>query len=220
MAKKSQKTTLVHAHKRRVKPSLKNPNGFTVVDEHVRRLPGTYLDELEIYKITNAYNLKKIVKPSKNNLGFNNDAAYDDLIAIWTDYFNSIFDLKPKLDPDMIKALIGSESSFILDPKNPLAIGIAQITKETLKIIQDPKGEAKDFIFNSIRQKDLKNPNLAIPIATRWLAYKKIRAEKKLGRSATHEEIVLEYKGLLKSKSEYKKKALNRYKELYEKLKK
>lgn len=92
-----------------------------------------------------------------------------------------------------------------LNPKNPGAIGIAQITKETLQIIQDPDGEAKDFIFNKISQKDLKNPDVAIPISVRWLAYKKERAESKLGRPATHEEIILEYKGLLKSKSDYKK---------------
>ncbi|MBC7420989.1 MAG: hypothetical protein H7328_09705 [Bdellovibrio sp.] len=220
MAKKSKKTTIVHTHPRRVKPSPKNPSGVTIVDEHLRRLPGTYLDELEIYKVTNGYNLKNIAKPSAQDLGFDDDNAYDDLIAIWTDYFNNLFSIKPKMDPDMIKALIGSESGFKLDPKNPLAIGLAQLTKETLKIIQDPSGEAKDFIFNNISQKDLKNSNLAIPIATRWLAYKKVRAESKLGRPATHEEIILEYKGLLKSKSEYKKKALERYRELYAKLKK
>lgn len=220
MAKKSKKTTIVHTHARRVKPSSKNPSGVTIVDEHLRRLPGTYLDELEIYKVINSYNLKNISQPSALDLGFDDDNAYNDLIAIWTDYFNHLFDMNPKLDPDMIKALIGSESGFKIAPKNPLAIGIAQITKETLKIIQDPKGEAKDFIFNNISQKDLKNPNLAIPIAIRWLAYKKVRAESKLGRPATHEEIILEYKGLLKSKSEYKKKALERYRELYEKLKK
>ena len=221
MAKtKSKKTTVVHAHPRHIKPSSKNPDGVTIVDEHLRRLPGTYLDEVEIYKIANGYSLKNIPQPSTADLDSPYDNTYNDLIAIWTDYFNNLFKIKPKLDPDMIKALIGSESDFKTDPKNPLAIGIAQITKETLKIIQDPKGEVKDFIFNKISQKDLKNPDLAIPIAVRWLAYKKARAESKLEHPPTHEEIILEYKGLLKSKSDYKKKALERYKELYAKLKK
>ena len=49
VAKKSKKTTIVHTHPRRVKPSPKNPTGVTIVDEHLRRLPGTYLDEIEIY---------------------------------------------------------------------------------------------------------------------------------------------------------------------------
>lgn len=220
MANKSKKVTVVRAHARRVTSSSKNPRGVTIVDEHLRRLPGTYLDELEIYKITNGYNLKNILRPSGQDLDFDDDNAYDELISIWTDYFNNLFKIKPKLDPDMIKALIGSESGFKVNPKNPMAIGIAQITKETLKIIQDPKGETKDFIFNKISQKDLKNPALAIPIAIRWLAYKKVRAESKLGRDATHEEIILEYKGLLKSKSDFKKSALRKYRELYGKLKK
>lgn len=218
MAKKAKKITAVRTHPRHIKPSAKNPSGITIVDEHLRRLPGTYLDEEEIYKIAIGYNLKNITRPSKSNKPSEN--LYDDLISIWTDYFNTLFNINPPLDPNMVKALIGSESDFQLDPKNPLAIGITQITKETLKIIHDPKGEAKDFIFNNINQKDLKNPALAIPIAVRWLAYKKTRAESKLGRPATHEEIILEYKGLLKSKTDYKKSALKKYRGLYEKFNK
>ena len=215
---KSKKTTIVHTHPRHVKPSFKNPSGITIVDEHIRRLPETFLDEKEIYKIANGYSLKNISMPSKSSeIG---DNLYDNQIAIWTDYFNKLFNIKPPLDPNMIKALIGSESDFQLNPKNPLAIGIAQITKETHKIIQNPIGEVKDFIFTDISQKDLKNPDLAIPIAIRWLAYKKLRAESKLNKIATHEEIILEYKGLLKSKTTYRNKALERYRELYEKFKK
>ena len=63
MANKSKKVTVVRAHARRVTSSSKNPRGVTIVDEHLRRLPGTYLDELEIYKITNGYNLKNILRP-------------------------------------------------------------------------------------------------------------------------------------------------------------
>ncbi|MCB0349721.1 MAG: hypothetical protein KDD38_00975 [Bdellovibrionales bacterium] len=39
-----------------------------------------------------------------------------------------------------------------------IALGIAQITKKTLKILKDTNGESKDFIFKGIRQKDLKDP--------------------------------------------------------------
>lgn len=222
MAKKSStlRKTKVREHARRVKPSQKNPSGITIVDEHSRRLLGTYLDEKEIYKIANGYILKNIPKPSVLDSKFKGGNDYDDLIAIWTNYFNELFSIEPKLEPNVIKALIGSESDFRLDPKNPIAIGIAQITKETLKIVQDPNGEVKGFIFNNISQKDLKNPSIAIPVAIRWIAYKKARAEAKLGRTATHEEIILEYKGLLKSGSNYKKNALERYRDFYEKLKK
>lgn len=183
MAKKSSasKKTRVRAHPWRVKPSQKNPSGVTIVDEHSRRLPGTYLDEKEIYKITNGYSLKKILNPSSNPLNRPDENKYNDLIGIWTHYFNNLFAVKPPLDPDMIKALIGSESDFRLDPKNP---------------------------------------DIAIPVAIRWLAYKKYLAEKKLGHTSNHEDIILEYKGLLKSKTLYKGKALEKYREFYGKLKK
>ena len=40
-----------------------------------------------------------------------------------------------------------------------------------------------------------------------------------LEKAATAEEIILEYKGLLKSKTKYKDSALRKFKEAYEKLK-
>jgi hypothetical protein len=40
-------------------------------------------------------------------------------------------------------------------------------------------------------------------------------AQGKLGREPSAEEIILEYKGLLKSKSDYQKNALRKFKELY-----
>lgn len=212
--------TTVHTHPRRVRVSRKNPGGITIVDEHLRRLPGSYLDPEEIDKIAKEYDLKDLVFPTAGKLPkYKNADKYDKLIAIWTDYFNKKFKAEPKLDPDVIKALIGSESGFNLNPKNPKAIGIAQITKETCKIMQDPKGETKDFIFSKIRQKDLKDPNIAIPMATRWIFRKRELAEHKLKRAPTDEEVILEYKGLLKSKSEWKNNALINFKETYELLK-
>lgn len=168
--------------------------------------------------ILNGYSLKGIKKPSENNLGRPNSNLYDNQIALRTNYFNKLFNITPALDPNMIKALIGSESDFKVDARTPQAIGIAQITKQTLKIVQDPNGEAKDFIFNNISQKDLENPDIAIPIAIRWLSHKKAMVERKLGRPATHEDIILEYKGLLKSDTTFKNNALEKYRELYGKL--
>lgn len=54
----------------------------------------------------------------------------------------------------------------------------------------------------------------------RWIFRKKRLAEGKLGRGAIPEEIVLEYKGLLKSKSDYQRQALKNFREHYAKLKK
>lgn len=136
--------------------------------------------------------------------------------AVWTDYFNKKFNVDPPLDPDVVKALIASESSFDPDPKQnrKIALGIAQIPKSTLKILQDPNGEAKDFIFKGIRQKDLKDSSVSIPMAVRWLHSKKETGTSKLGRASSHEEIILEYKGLLKSNSDYKKAGLKKYREV------
>ena len=84
--------------------------------------------------------------------------------------------------------------------------------------MQDHDGEVKEFIFRDIRKKDLKDPTIAIPMAVRWLSRKKRLAEGKLGRSATAEEIILDYKGLLKSKTGYKDKALEKFRSEHEKL--
>lgn len=66
-----------------------------------------------------------------------------------------------------------------------MATGIAQITPETFKVLQAHKGEVTEFIFKDIRKKDLKNPNIAIPMAVRWLSRKKRLAEGKLERRAS-----------------------------------
>lgn len=223
MAKKDQKKiTTVREHPLHVPVSKKNPTGMTIRDRHLRRLKGTYLDVAEIEDIFKNYDRKNLAYPTAKKLNkYKNADKYDEIIAVWTDYFNKKFNANPPLDPDVVKALISSESSFRTDPsENKIALGIAQITKKTLRILQDPKGEARDFIFNKIRQKDLKNPDIAIPMAVRWLFRKRATAMSKLKRAPDHEELILEYKGLLKSKTDYKKQGLKNFKEDYEKLKK
>jgi hypothetical protein len=193
MAKK--KVTTVKEHPREVTVSRKNPTGVTIVDKHSRRLKGTYLDSKEIDETFKNYNKKGLTYPSSKKLLKDYSASddYDDLIAVWTDYFNKKFPSDALLDPDVVKVLIGSESDFRIDPFNPKAIGIAQ--------------------------KDLKNPVYAIPMAIRWLFRKKRLAKGKLGREPNAEEIILEYKGLLKSTTRYKDQALKKFKETYDKLK-
>lgn len=219
MAKKvNKKVTTVHQHPMHVPFSKKNPTGITIRDQHIRHLKGTYLDSSEIENVFKNYDKKNILYPAKEALTQPNSDEYDDSIAVWCDYFNKKFNTKPPLEPNVVKALIASESDFVEDPKNPKAIGIAQITPDALKALQDPNGEVKDFIFKNIRKKDLKNPDIAIPMAIRWLSRKKRLAEGKLGRAATAEEIILEYKGLLKSKSEFKEKAIAKFRKEYGKL--
>lgn len=218
--KSSKKVTAVREHPMRVPVSNKNPTGVTIRDQHLRRLTGTYLSLSEIEEIFKSHDRKNILYPTRGKLIQPNSDKYDEIIAVWCDYFNKKFNTNPPLEPNVVKALIASESDFEEDPKNPLATGIAQITPETFKIVQEEGGEVKDFIFKGIRKKDLKNPSVAIPIAVRWLSRKKRLAEGKLGRAVTAEEIILEYKGLLKSKSPYKKNALDKFRKEYDLLKK
>ena len=224
MAKKKggEKGTVVREHPLRVPVSKKNPAGITIRDRHLRRLKGTYLDATEIESIFKNYDQNALIYPTANKLSkYKNADKYDEVIAVWTDYFNKKFNAKPPLDLDVVKALIASESGFRADPpENKTAIGITQITKETLKIMQDPNGETKDFIFRDIRQKDLKEPNIAIPMCVRWLFRKRETAMNQLKRVPDHEELILEYKGLLKSKTDYKNQALKKFREDYADLKK
>ena len=221
-SKASDKTTDVREHPLTVPVSKKNPTGKTVRDRHIRRLPGTDLNRDQILEIFKNYKRKGLIYPTTKKLlkDYKNSDDFDELIALWIDYFSKKF-AKQALDPNSVKALIASESSFQVDPKDKrIALGITQITKKTLKILQDPKGEAKEFIFKEIRQKDLKDPGIAIPLAIRWLYRKQQTARSKLGREPSHEEIVMEYKGWLKGDSAMRKSGLNNYREHYGKLKK
>lgn len=225
MAGKNKKTLQnvinVHEHPMHVPVSNKNPSGVTIRDQHLRRVNGTYLNREEIDSVFTNYDRKTLIYPSSKKLDFENCDNYDDIIAVWTDYFNRKFRADPYLDPDVIKALIASESEFIENPpKNKKTLGITQITLETFKALQDPSGEVKEFIFNDIRKKDLKDPSINIPMAIRWLFRKKRLAEGKLGRAADAEEIILEYKGLLRSKTDFKNSALKKFRKHYAELKK
>ncbi len=217
----NKKITIVHEHPLHVPISDKNPTGITIRDRHIRRLKGTYLDIPEIKSILKNYDRQGIIYPTQGCLQDYKDAdKYDDIIGVWVDYFNKKFNATVPLDPDVLKALIASESGFRADPsENKKAFGITQITPSTLKILQDPKGETKDFIFNKILRKDLKDPKVAIPMATRWLFRKRVTAINQLKREPDHEELILEYKGLLKSRTDYKNNALNKYRKEYARLK-
>jgi hypothetical protein len=170
--------------------------------------------------IFDEYNKKKLVYPAKGKLNEPNENLYDDFIAVWVDYFNKKLNLTTPMDPDLIKALISSESTFRPEIKNKTAVGLTQITTDTLKILQDLSGEAKDFVFKDIKKKDLVDPNTSIALGVRWLAYKKQYAEKILKRPATSDEIIQLYKGILKDESKKATGIMVKFRKKYEILKK
>ncbi len=214
-AKKKTKVVPVREHIRKVPISKKNPQGTTVVDRHLRHIDGQYLDQKMIDEVFSSYKKNNLVYPSKNSLLFPNGSKFDILIAVWCDYFNKKFGLNPGLDPNMIKALIATESGFDPNAKNKNALGLTQVTKDTLKIIQNLSGEAKEFVFKDINIINLKNPNTSIAIATRWLIQKEKLARFKLKRAPTSDEIVMEYKGILKDKSEKASRIMKDYRKYY-----
>ncbi len=196
----------VKEHNLHIPPSKKNPEGsLTTRKEHCAVNPSKkdslYLDE--IHEIAARYFKDLSGLPSSNTLGFKYGNDYDSLIRGWTKYWNDVFNPDIPLDPDFVKALIASESSFKTtpDPQKThsagMARGLIQITDQARKILRNPRGELKDhFIY--LNQDDLTDPNASICAGIRWLFQKQKLASSHFGRSANWEESIAEYKGYLK----------------------
>ncbi len=195
----------VREHPLTVPVSDKNPDGETTRGGHCHGNPSHrdqfYRDEMN--KIAEKYFSGLEGAPSNDDLDFDNGNAFDELIRGWTKYWNETLNPKEKLDPNLVKALIATESSF--DPSKTnrqkgtnRAIGLMQVTDGTRKILGDEKGELKDRLVN-VSDKDALNPNLNIAAGIRWLFHKKRLASSKLGREATWEDAVAEYKSYQKA---------------------
>jgi hypothetical protein len=196
----------VKEHELHIPPNHKNPEGsLTTRKGHCAKNPSKkdslYLDE--IHEIADKYFKNLVDTPSSNSLGFKNGNAYDSLIGGWSKYWNDVFKPKISLDPDIVKALIASESSFITKPhpqKTKVAgkaRGLIQITDQARRILGDPHGELRDHLVH-INQDDLIDPNASICAGIRWLFQKQKLASNRLEHEASWEESVSEYKGYLK----------------------
>jgi len=104
----------------------------------------------EIHEISNAYFSDLQGPPKPDNIGYENGNKYDLLIRGWVKYWNEVFKLSDSLDPDLVKALIATESSFVMTKRPPRGTvrGLMQITKQTVKILKNEKGELKDHYVN------------------------------------------------------------------------
>lgn len=178
----------VSTHRRRVQPSGKNPNGYTVVDGHCRRNPShkqMILPE-ELKYVEEKYFFENLNPPSPQNLGYGKAGnSFDALIGGWTKFWNDVFKPETPLDPDIVKALIASESSFNPNIQNPSndgeAMGLMQVTMGTMRILKSEKGELSDFLVK-VTKHDLKDPSINIAAGTRWLFRKRETARARLGR--------------------------------------
>lgn len=123
----AKKVTTVKSYPKRVAISLKNPKGVTIVDKHLRHFDGASLNRKQIKNIVSNYSLSKLIYPSVNNLNFSQKKQYDTLIAIWCDFFNKQFPNKARLDPNILKALIASETGFRENPQENKGLSKQQI---------------------------------------------------------------------------------------------
>lgn len=165
------------------------------------------IQELEMDEIASKFFNKLEGPPCSKALGFSQGNKFDDLIRGWTRYWNEVLQPPEALDPNLVKVVISTESSFRARSENPgnrrigKARGLMQITEESWKILKDVDGELKNH-FVVLDQNDLYKANQNICAGIRWLFRKKETASAKLNRQASWIETVAEYKSYLK---EYRK---------------
>lgn len=151
----------VRTHPLHIPPSEKNPGGsVTTRKGHCARNPTgkdqLYPDEIQEIAERNFATVEE--KPCPLGLEFGDEGSkYDDLIAGWTKYWNDVLKPDVLLDPNIVKALIATESRFIpniLANKNDQdsARGLMQITNSTRKNLGNEKGELKDHFLTLTRE--------------------------------------------------------------------
>jgi hypothetical protein len=189
-------------------PRKENKDTIVLVKGHCRRNPSNkdILEIDEIQEISSVFisMLKKENLPSGHNLGFGEDGQkYDELIGLWTKYWNDIFNPEEKLPPDIVKALMATESGFQVKPKvkrGHKAIGIMQLMPETVEYLSNSK-ETRNFQIR-FTQKEAWDVPVNIAAAVRWLFRKKEVGESRLKRKLTWMEVIEEYKGITGDTSE------------------
>ena len=192
----------VREHKVHIPPSTRHPNGLSIRHEHCAE-NRSHKDELsfdEIRYITNTYFSSLSGPPTAHALisEFPKSDNYDVEIRGWVKYWNDIFKLDDPLDPNLVKALIATESSFDIEPKRTIktAHGLMQITNKTHRYLRDTKIELRDYLV-VLTQKQLLNPSANICAGVRWLFRKKETASGRLKNKATWINAIEDYKGYL-----------------------
>ncbi len=207
----------------RIHPRDVPKGGTTTVTGHCRTNPSRkdQIYALELTKIAEKYFNDVSSLPAADDLGYRRGNEYDRVIAGWTKYWNDVLQPEKPLDPNLVKALIATESDFdpmaiALASKGNWARGLTQVTDQTLKILSDEKGEIRDHLVN-IDQKEAYDPNLNIATGIRWLFHKKHLLQSRVGRPVSWEDAVMEYKSYTKDIAAKKPKALKKQTEFIEK---
>ena len=213
----------VITHPLHIPPSKKHPNGITTRHWHCAKNPSKkdQLYPCEIEEIANQNFSKVKNKPCALPLRFGkNGTAFDSFIAGWTQYWNDVLTPTELLDPNFVKALIASESSFkpilLADPENSdSARGLTQILNKTRVILGNQKGEITDH-YITVTKKELNDPNTNICAGIRWLFHKKELTSNKLGRPATWQETLYDYKGASKVSKKRAEEIMKKFNEYYQ----
>lgn len=172
---------------------------ISIVREHCAKNPSgkEELNHEEIQYITERYFDGLIGPPTAGVLKFIHADNYDKEIRGWTQYWNEIYKPNDKLDPNLIKALIATESGFRLDPpENKTARGLMQIRNDTRGYLQGVKNELVNHLVIATLEEYLE-PSTNICGGVRWLFRKKELASHKLKREASWLEAIADYKSYL-----------------------
>ncbi len=153
------------------------------------------------------------LKATPNNLGFakegKNGNQFDDLINGWVAYWNDVFKTNPPLHPNLVKALIATESGFnpksIASNKNKkigYARGIMQITERTQRQLAGDEKELKDQ-FVILNDEEMWEPNKNICAGVRWIFRKREILKSQMREDPAWKEVLMGFKG--KATSQTKK---------------
>ncbi len=196
---------LVREHIVHVHPSKTHPDGKVATwHEHCASNPSGK-DELsyaEINYISETYFSSLSGLPTAGVLTkiFPKADDYDIEIRGWVKYWNDIFSHADPLNPNVVKALIATESSFDPKPtKYKYVYGLMQITGQTHQYLIGANKELKDYFFR-FSTDELKKPSSNISAGVRWLFRKKQTASALLHREASWEETVEDYKAILEKR--------------------
>ena len=212
----------VRKYDRNVNVTAEHPAGKAPVDEQCRKNPSRK-DQLYPKEILDVFEVASKESKLLGQIAKLNEPEYaddfDTEILVWTKYWNDILSPIEPLNPNVVKALLGSESNFGQDDqdvhisKRNYARGPFQITDVTRAALGNEKGEIHDH-YLTLGIKDVKNPVIAAAAAIRWLFQKKELATHYLKHEASWEEAVADYKGYLKKKKSFReqKGMINYYK--------
>ncbi len=176
----------------------------------------------EIEEISRKFFTSSLSLPKKYDFGVKNRGGneYDILIAGWVAFWTELLNIESAITPDFVKVLIMSESSFRTEVKakthdNPgHAIGLMQITTNTLKLMHEGGKELRDTAF-AIKTEHLQNPTVNICLGIRWLFRKREIAKAYYKAEPTHLQLAEEYKGIRNDKSIAAKNQRDKFEKLW-----